>query len=734
MALLSSDTKVDCATSTQNTKKSLGRVLLQKTLLLALILGLVAAAVTMWVDLAREKSAVEVAAQEFVASVGPSAAAAAYNYDFEAADKVVTGLFTQRAIVAVQVINEDEDMVARSREVEPTLPNISVIGRQDIVVISYPFVSPRDKNQTFGAILVSVDRSLVAPEIVDRLLTFFLITAAKNVLFGFFLYALIFAALTRHATELAIVTRSWTPDAGRVSVPKVPRILSDTEIADLGSRIEDLTETASKAIAEIEASRDSVIDFNEELTDAVRARTVELENVNKQLKRQAETDGLTGLFNRTSLERFLTEIFERADGTDFQVSVLLVDVDHFKKFNDFYGHQAGDEALVKCAGLLRQIGEDHGCRVARYGGEEFVIVIEGRKRSALRVANSIHAALDLASIIHEHSTTAKQITVSIGLASTESMNLQLTPDDLVSAADDALYEAKRLGRNRTVTSSTEIRKRANEERNMMGALISAIEKREFEPFLQPQIDMRTRELAGAEALVRWVRSDGQIVTPEVFMRSATQSGLIAKIDSIVLDALADFLSAHPGLLPQLSFNLVAKNLENQSYVNAIIDLAKSTSTVIVVELLETDFVDRPSDSFLWQLDNLREAGIKVEVDDFGTGRSSIVGLMAISPHKLKIARELVEPMEADLEQSHLVTSVLSIAQALSVEVLAEGVESERVALRLAEIGCPLQQGYFHGKPISLDEMLRTIQGEATSIGSSNSSSNFDLPARSVRTN
>ena len=711
MAVVSADPNADLTRSTEPFKRSLGRVLLQRTLLLMLALGLVAAAATMWVDLTREKSAVEVAAQEFLASVGPSAAAAAYNYDVEAAEKVVLGLFAQRAIVAVQIVNEGEDMVLRSREVVPTLPSIGMIGGQDSVVLSYPFVSPRDESQTFGAILVTVDRSLVAPEIVDRLLTFFLITTAKNVLFGILLYAMIFAALTRHTTELAAVARSWHPTEGRVTVPPLPRLFDDTEIADLGSRIEGLTETASRAIAEIEASRDAVIDFNEELSDAVQARTAELENANKRLKRQAETDGLTGLYNRASFERFLMEAFERSEETDLPVSVLLIDVDQFKNFNDFYGHLAGDEALILVAGLLQQVTEEHGCRAARYGGEEFAILLEAGERSAKRVANSMHVALDLACISHEHSTTARQLTVSIGLASTEGTPVISTPDALVSAADDALYEAKRLGRNRTVTSTTEIRQRAYEERNMVAALLDAIEKREFEPFLQPQVDARTGELVGAEALVRWVRSDGQVVSPAVFFQAATQSGLIAKIDAIMLEELGKFLKAHPGLLPQLSFNLVAKNLENDSYVNAIVEMAESTPTAIAVELLETDFVDRPSEQFLWQIDVLREAGVKVEIDDFGTGRSSILGLMTINPDRLKIARELVEPMKYDLEQSHLVSGVLSIANALSVDVLAEGIETDQIAIRLAEIGCPIQQGYFHGKPVPLDEMVRFVHGK-----------------------
>ena len=690
-------------------QRSLGRVLLQRTLVLMLALGLAAATATMWIDLMREKTAVEVAAQKFLSSVAPSAAAAAYNYDDQAAKNVVTGLFTQRAIISVQIVNEGDDMIKQTREVPPTLPGILTIGSRDVVTLSYPFVSPRDEEHVFGEILVTVDRSLVAPEIVDRLLTFFLITTAKNVLFGLLLYIMIFAALARHTIELARVARSWRPGTGRVTVPPLPKFLDRTEVADLGARIEDLTETASEAIAEIEVSRDAAVDFSEELRDAVRARTLELEKANKHLKRLAETDGLTGLYNRASFERFMIDDFQRATETRTPVTVLLIDVDHFKAYNDFYGHQAGDEALTLVAGFLQRVGDENECRVARYGGEEFAVLLQAGELSAKRVASSIHAALDLAGIPHEHSTTARQLTISIGIASTEGETQKLTPDSLVSAADDALYEAKRKGRNRTVMSNVEIRKRAKEERNMVSALLDAIEKREFVPFLQPQVDARTGELVGAEALVRWVRGDGQIVSPAVFMQAAMQSGLIAKIDAIMLEELSVFLEAHPGLLPRISFNLVAQDFDNEDYVNAIVELAKSTQTEIAVEILETVFVDKPSDHFLWQLDVLRDAGIEVEIDDFGTGRTSILGLMAIGPDRLKIARELIFPMEEDLDQSHLVCGVLDIANALSINVLAEGVETELVSNRLAQIGCPFQQGFFHGKPIPLEEVFSICQ-------------------------
>ena len=189
------------------------------------------------------------------------------------------------------------------------------------------------------------------------------------------------------------------------------------------------------------------------------------------------------------------------------------------------------------------------------------------------------------------------------------------------------------------------------------------------------------------------------------MQLAVDTGLIARIDAIVLEKSRAFLSDHPGALPRLSLNVTGQGFDNEAYVASIAELARSSTTGITIELLETAFIDRPSDHFLWQLDMLRDAGVEIEIDDFGTGRTSVLGLTAINPDRLKIARELVLPLGVRSEQVQLVTSVIEIARTLNVKVLAEGIESEDVAQLLISIGCPIQQGYFHGKPAPLAELI-----------------------------
>jgi diguanylate cyclase (GGDEF)-like protein len=687
--------------------RPLSGVLLQYTLAITLGLGLMASGVTLWVDLQREKNAIERLAHDFMSSAAPSAAAAAYNYDDAAAQQVAAGLLMERSITSIVILNEGDRMVDESREVSPTLPRFGPFGASDEVVLTRMLYAPGASaaSEPIGIFSITVDKSLVAPEIVDRLLTAVLITTAKNMVYGLILFWFVFNVLARHILELTRLTQQWQPGAQAMKPPSVPPLLERTEVEGLGHRIEQLTDLANGALELITRSHNKVLDTNAELYHEVRDRTRELEQVNARLQYMADRDGLTGLYNRAFFDRTLSEAFQQPPDKREMLAVLLIDVDHFKAYNDFYGHQAGDEALVCLAGILKQVHDETGCLVARYGGEEFVALLQSPAPEPARLADRIHHALKQAAVEHQHSTVARRITVSIGTASTEEPEFFQTPDRLVSAADDALYEAKNAGRNRTVASTPDIRAQARAQRLSVRALLQAIEAREFDPFLQPQVDARTGALVGAEALVRWVRADGTTIAPGSFMATAEKTGLIKKIDIIVLEKLQDFVSAHPTVLPRLSINVLAENFANEAYVEALLRLAGTSDTRITVELLETAFVDRPDDQLLWQLDRLREAGIDIEIDDFGTGRTSILGLMAISPDRLKIARELILPLEHGAGQVKLVTSVVEIARSLEMNVLAEGVESAEIARMLIDIGCPIQQGFLHGKPMPLQDML-----------------------------
>lgn len=705
--------------------RPLSVVLLRVTLFLVVALGTGAALVQVWIDLEQEKGAVELSAEEFLASVTPSAASAAYNFFEPGAEQVVEGLFTQRAVVSVSIENNGQTMVERSREVRPTLPDIGPITGADEVVLRQLLYTPPavGGDEVIGMITVTVDRSVVPPAVVNRLFSYFLVATLKNLVLGFALIGIVYGALARHIVNLAEAARLWSPGAPSLDPPPPPRLLRGTELELLGQRIREMADAASGRIKEIEAAQAEIERSNtelslrsESLTQTIEARTAELQRANDRLSMLAEVDELTGLKNRRAFDLAAQEACRAAAARHRQLAVLLIDVDFFKAYNDYYGHQKGDDALAGVGAAIDGVARAHGGLVARYGGEEFVALIENAHAGdAGRYAQRIHAALADADLEHQRSSIGSRLTLSIGASVLDPTHG--TPEEALQtaleAADEALYEAKRTGRNRTETSTAEIRESVRRQRQETQELLEAIENDRFEPFFQPQFDASTGRLIGAEALVRWRRRDGTIASPAEFMATAIDNGLVQLMDRRVIEKVGKMLregERRGAVLPRLSLNAPKTGLHEEAIVQGIIDLAEIGTTRIAVELLETAIVDTLDELFAWQLDRLREAGADIELDDFGTGHTSILGLMKIRPQRLKIAKELIIPIAEDEACASIVKSVIDIGRTLQIDVLAEGVETAAVSKILIGFGCPAQQGFYLARPMPAEELLDLIAG------------------------
>ena len=704
--------------SRQAPRRSLDKVLLRRTLTLALALGILAALVTVFRDLQREKEALVEGVLNVLLSAVPSAAAAAYDYDQQAAEQVVEGLFLQSAVTRVTIVNGGFEMVDSVRDVAPTLPRFTLLGSPDVVAFERTLYEPESigTDRRIGKLLITVDRSLVAPEVIERIVSFILVTTVKNVAFGILLYWFVFNVLARQISILNRQLEQWRPGDGVLQVPTLAPILRRTEFEGLYHRSSELTALSNTALNNVKKSRDNAIVDNAALAKAVSDRTLMLEEANQRLQQLADHVGLTGIKNRAAFDRHLAEVFDAAKATNGPLEVLLIDIDLFKSYNDFYGHQAGDDALERVAKLLAHIAEQTKSFAARYGGEEFVLVTNTAVTGE-EVAERVHADLKAADIEHQQSPVARHVTASVGTASIGDFEAFEGPDEILSAADDALYEAKLSGRNRTVRSTADIRAMAKERRLSAQVLFTAIERGEFEPFLQHQVDMRSGEIVGAEALARWVHGDGTILPPSNFLGIAEKAGVTQKIDNIMFEKIAAFLAAYPDALPKLSINMTGETLRNVGAVRRMAELASTSKTVIVVELLETAFMDQPDDFVLWNLETLRDAGIEIHIDDFGTGRSSIMTLMTIKPDRLKIARELVALLGQQQGQRSLCKSIVEIARSLDMEVIAEGVETSEAAQILLAIGCPIQQGYLYSKPVSLTDFICNANDARISFGS-----------------
>lgn len=693
--------------------RRLSSVLLRVTLLLAISLGIVSGVLQVWTDLRQEKDAVQLSAHEFLQSVAPSAASAAYNFYDDAAGRVADGLFTQRAITGVTIVNEGMEMVARAREVERTLPELGYVTQSDMVTITEPLLSPADPSgeTVIGSITILVDRAIVPPAIVNRMLMYFVLATVKNTILGLLLVAVVYGALARHVIGLAETAGRWTPERGALNVPAPPKLLSGTELELLGNRIEELTKSASGRIQQAEQSNTELTEKSESLSKAIEIQNRELQRTNAQLKQMAEKDALTGLCNRRSFEERAQTIQAQALAESLELCAVLLDVDHFKAYNDYYGHQAGDECLQRVAKALNACAARHDAFVARYGGEEFVLLVASRDPKAkVHLVGDLHASIRDAAIEHERSAVSNVITVSIGCASNHTLadEEKWSVDRLISSADEALYEAKGEGRNRTKFSTPQMQQRAEEQRAARRSLMEAVQNADFVPYFQPQFDGRNGEVTGVEVLARWLRSDGSIAGPDAFFAEAVDCQFITKIDTIILERVRSSLiemEIRGVRIPRLSLNMPKENLFSRSYMQTLIDMRNTCATPIAVELLETAVLDDASDEIAIQLDLLRDAGIEIEIDDFGTGHTSLVSLMAIKPSRLKIAKELVLPMLDSQEHHKLATSAVELGATLGIGVIAEGVENADLADELLNLGCHLQQGYHYARPMPAEDLL-----------------------------
>jgi diguanylate cyclase (GGDEF)-like protein len=434
---------------------------------------------------------------------------------------------------------------------------------------------------------------------------------------------------------------------------------------------------------------------NRELTNqtaVAEARAVALEQSRAQIEYVADHDYLTGLPNRRYFDRRLTELC--TDPTVSTLAVLHIDLDRFKQINDKWGHAAGDVTLQSAAGRILDAISPRDM-VARIGGDEFVVILvdAGDPDQVTMIAEDILARLRQEIRFNQDML---YIDASIGVA----WSLSASAGNLLTESDIALYQAKKSGRNRVEFFTLKLQAELQAERELAEELRLALERREIIPFYQIQVDAHSRRLIGLEALARWRHPTKGLLSPAAFFKVAEECGLISEVDAAVLNrVLADHDNwARKGLqVPRIAVNISGSRLADPGLIErlSVLDIPRDA---IVFELLETIFLDDPDSRVLANIDAIKMMGIDIEIDDFGSGHASLIGLVKLKPKRLKIDRQLVTAITVSDEQRRLVGSIVEIARALNVEVIAEGVETAEHARLLARAGCDGLQGYAIGYP------------------------------------
>lgn len=443
------------------------------------------------------------------------------------------------------------------------------------------------------------------------------------------------------------------------------------------------------------------------MTESVRQRRAleeyahQLEEANQQVTFKALHDQLTGLGNRRFLSEKFEELSERRRKERGELAALHIDLDRFKQINDTIGHAAGDQVLIDVANRIRRNVRADDV-VARIGGDEFVILLrvpEGSDRPET-LANALLIDLIKPSFFEGREC---RFGASIGIAQTPLADEK----DLLTNSDVALYKAKRAGRGQLAVFDTSDIEEMRHTKRLADEIMYALERREFLPYYQPQVDAKTGVVVGVEALARWHHPSKGVLSPDKFLPVATDLNVVADIDRMIFEkAIVECEDAFREFerMPNLSFNVSANRIQFEE-IAEIGRLASAYSGDIAFELLETIFLEEESDAFLMQLDQIRDMGITLEVDDFGSGRASIVALQRIAPDQLKIDRRLITPMEDGNNATRLVQSIIEIGHALEIGVIAEGVETQDQARILGELGAGRLQGFYFSPPLSLPNLL-----------------------------
>ncbi len=487
-------------------------------------------------------------------------------------------------------------------------------------------------------------------------------------------------------------------------------ILPSGEVRHLRSRAhyyEDADGAPSFIGAEWDVTADVLL--NRELASQkaiAEARAIALEQSRTRIEHAADHDYLTGLPNRRYFDRRLAELCK--DTSVETVGVLHIDLDGFKEINDKWGHAAGDATLQSAAARISGAITANDI-VARIGGDEFVaaLINVGSAERLEAIANDIFSRLRREV---RFGNEMLRIGASIGVALSQTGSA----GNLLAESDVALFQAKKLGRNRVEFFTPKLQSDLQAERRLADELRLAPVLRQIEPFYQIQVDARTRSIVGLEALARWRHPERGLLNPAAFLKVADEYGLTAEIDAAVLKcALADRAAwISQGLSPpRIAVNISGRRLADPDLIEGLRAL-KIPRHAIAFELVETIFLDDPDVRVLANIADIKEMGIDIEIDDFGSGHASLLGLVRLKPKRLKIDRQLVTAVTMSDEQRRLVGSIVDIARALNVEVVAEGVETEDHARVLADVGCDDLQGYAIGYPSCESEiaaLLRSVR-------------------------
>jgi diguanylate cyclase (GGDEF)-like protein len=430
------------------------------------------------------------------------------------------------------------------------------------------------------------------------------------------------------------------------------------------------------------------------------------ERTQTRLFQLAHYDALTGLPNRLLFLDRLRQAMTQANRSERLVAIMLLDLDRFKAVNDTLGHSLGDRLLTHIAERLTACVRE-GDTIARLGGDEFTVLIPELRhiQDAASIAQKIVEHLDRPFALNGHEVF---ITPSIGIAFYPFCE---DIEELLVNADTAMYEAKNLGGNNYQFYTYEMRTASHERLALESALRRALDHNELVLHYQPQLDLASGRIVGAEALIRWQHPELGLIAPADFIPLAEETGLIIPIGEWALHAACAQARAWQNRgLPELrvAVNLSARQFYQKDFVATVTDILAQTGLAarhLELELTESTLMQNTAGT-VTALTELHQRGVQIAMDDFGTGYSSLSYLKRFPVDRVKIDRSFVADVITDPDDAAIVSAIIAMTRSLGLRVTAEGVETEAQINFLCEQGCHEIQGYLIGRPLPAVEFER----------------------------
>jgi diguanylate cyclase (GGDEF)-like protein len=480
-----------------------------------------------------------------------------------------------------------------------------------------------------------------------------------------------------------------------------------TPIIVLSERIDDeLGVTAVRAGAQdcLLASDLTPAALNRAVRYAVERKRSEVE-----LARQALHDPLTALPNRALFLDRLTVALDRSRRTGANVCLLFLDVDTFKEINDTLGHAAGDTVLRVLADRFRDLLRPMDT-VARFGGDEFTFLLEGlgTEREAMLIAERVSQATSEPMLLGDAETS---VAVSIGISMVTDPSTSI--EEAIRDADAAMYRAKELGGSRFELFDERSRRRASQRSSLESELRQALARNQLRVHYQPRVSINGEtDLVGFEALLRWQHPQRGLIAPCEFVSVAEDTGLIVPIGEWVIEqALGQvhrWSQSRPGM--SISVNLSARQLAQPELIPRLSEAIRASGAdpgVLWLEVTE-DAVQQDPGAIGGSLAALHALGVKLAIDDFGMGHSSLQNLRRLPIDMLKIHQSFVNALDADPDDSAIVGAVVELGHALGLSVIAEGVETDVQLAHLRELGCDGAQGFLFSHPVPEDDVQELL--------------------------